>query len=203
MKRGKHASNRIVFFCNKRGKHFKNELIVYNPIYARFSACIGSLAIATSFLTCLTFGKYKGTLATSDTARVARYLLNLTSTETSITEFIPETTRSFNFYVSNFEGEINNPTAQNEVLLRYFIKIELPQTINLPLNYNLYKIENDVETQITLNNGQSDWIQVSTVNQMDTYRLDIIWETNKDEYTYQNLTDNIKIFIELEQVDEL
>jgi len=203
LKRGKHASNKIVFFGNKKGKHFKNELVVYNPIYARFSTCIGSLAVATSFLTCLTLGKYKGTLAAGDTARVARYLLNLTSTETSITEFIPETTRSFNFYVFNFEGQIDKPSAQNEVLLKYLINIELPKNSNLPLQYKLYKIENGTEKEITLIDGQSDWIQVSTVNQMDTYRLDIIWETNKDEYTYQNLTDNIKISIELEQVDEL
>lgn len=202
MKRGKHASNRIVFFSTKKGKHSKNELVVYNPLYAKFSACISSLAITTSFFTCLTFGKYKETWATSDIARPAKYLLNLTSSETSITRFIPETRRSLNFYVSNFEGEVNNPTAQNEVLLRYFIKIQLPETINLPLDYKLYKIENDVETSVDLNNGQSEWIQVSKTSKIDTYRLDIIWETGENENIYQNLTDNIKILIESEQIDE-
>ena len=85
IKRGKHASNRVVFFgTSKRGKHAKDEIIVYNPLYAKITTCLGSFALATSLFTIATLGKYKGTLASSDTARVARYLIELTKKEETI-----------------------------------------------------------------------------------------------------------------------
>lgn len=84
MKKGRHAKSKITFFGKKKGKHCKDELIVYNPVYARISACVSSLAIATSFFTCLSFGKYKGTFASSDVARVAKYVLKLESEQNKI-----------------------------------------------------------------------------------------------------------------------
>ena len=84
MKKGRHSKNKITFFGNKKGKHCKDELIVYNPLYAKISACISSLAIATSFFTCLSFGKYKETFATEDIARVAKYVLKLDSEQDKI-----------------------------------------------------------------------------------------------------------------------
>lgn len=84
MKKGKHAKNRITLFGNNKGKHSKDELVVYNPIYAKISAYVSSLAIATSFFTCISFGKYKGTFASSDTARVANYVLKLESDQNKI-----------------------------------------------------------------------------------------------------------------------
>lgn len=84
MRKGRHAKNRITLFGNGKGKHSKDELVVYNPLYARISACVSSLAIATSFFACISFGKYKGTLASSDTARVAKYVLKLESDQNKV-----------------------------------------------------------------------------------------------------------------------
>ena len=136
MKRAKHTSGRIKFFAmNQHGKHARNDLVVYNPIYAKISSCLSSFAISTSLLTCLTLGKYKGTLASSDTARVAHFVLQLTNNETSLTEFIPNTTRNIDFEVKNFED-----TIQNEVKLRYRILLNMPETVYLPVDYTLYKV---------------------------------------------------------------
>ena len=203
MKKGKHSSNRIIFFSNsKRGKHAKNEIVVYNPIYAKISACIGSFAVATSFLACVTFGKYKGTYASADTARAARYVLNLRSLQTSITEFVPNTTRSINFEVKNFEGELDNPTLLNEVKLRYSIHIDTPPDANLPLEYKLYRINSDSsQSELPLKNKISDYVEVSTTSEIHTYRLDVIWPDGLNQDIYQNRTDNIKVSVEVEQLD--
>ena len=198
MSRGKHASGRIkIFGVNHYGKHAKNEMVVYNPIYAKISSCLGSLAIATSLLTFATLGKYKGTLASSDTARVARYMLELNKTETAITEMIPETSENIEFTVKNFDA-----TKQNEVNLKYRIIIEMPEIVNLPLNYTLYRVySNNVEEQVVLQGGISDYINVDTSNVEHNYKLKIQWQSGQDSILYQNLTDNIKISIDSEQID--
>ncbi len=198
--RGKHASGKFRFFnLRSQGKHFKNEMVVYNPIYAKISSCLGSLAIATSLITFATFGKYKGTLASSDTARVAKYMLKLSKTDVSITEFIPNTTQSINFEVKNYD-ELEN--EKNEVKLKYRILLDTPVSPNLPIDYKLYRIyDGNVEEEIILTNGISTYIDVELANTTHAYRLDLIWRNNCDEIIYQNLIDNIKISIDSEQVD--
>ena len=200
--KGKHASTKVIFFAPKNGKHSKNELIVYNPLYARFSACLSSLAVATSFLVCLTFGKFKGTLASTDAARAARYILDLSSQQTSITEFVPNTVKSTTFEIRNFKGDLENPAQVNEVKLRYKIKIEAPSVANLPLNYKLYNIDDEANpVEIVLNNNASNYIEVSSKAQIHKYRLDIIWQNGLDEVIYANLTDEINIAVDAEQID--
>lgn len=200
--KGKHASTKVIFFAPKSGKHSKNELIVYNPLYARFSACLSSLAVATSFLVCLTFGKFKGTLASADVARTARYVLDLSSQQTSITEFIPNTVRSTTFEIRNFKGDLENPTYVNEVKLKYTIKIESVNVANLPLDYKLYNIDDEANpVEIALTNNISDYIEVSSNAQIHKYRLDVIWQNGLDEVIYANLTDEINIVVDAEQID--
>ena len=198
MSRGKHASGRIkIFGVNHHGKHAKNEMVVYNPVYAKISSCLGSLAIATSLLTFVTLGKYKGTLASSDTARVARYMLELNKTEASVTEMLPETTENIEFKVKNY-----NDAKQNEVNLRYRIIVEMPEVVNLPINYTLYRVySNNVEEEVTLQGGVSNYITVDTSNVEHNYRLKMEWQNGQDSILYQNLTDNIKISIDSEQID--
>ncbi len=200
--KGKHASTKVIFFAPKCGKHSKNELIVYNPLYARFSACLSSLAVATSFLVCLTFGKFKGTLASADVARAARYVLDLSGQQTSITEFIPNTVRSTTFEIRNFKGDLENPTYVNEVKLKYTIKIESVNVANLPLDYKLYNIDDEANpVEIALTNNISDYIEVSSNAQIHKYRLDVIWQNGLDEVIYANLTDEINIVVDAEQID--
>lgn len=200
--KGKHASTKVIFFAPKSGKHSKNELIVYNPLYARFSACLSSLAVATSFLVCLTFGKFKGTLASADVARAARYVLDLSGQQTSITEFIPNTVRSTTFEIRNFKGDLENPTYVNEVKLKYTIKIESVNVANLPLDYKLYNIDDEANpVEIALTNNISDYIEVNSNAQIHKYRLDVIWQNGLDEVIYANLTDEINIVVDAEQID--
>ena len=175
---------------------------MYNPLYARFSACLSSLAVATSFLVCLTFGKFKGTLASADVARAARYVLDLSGQQTSITEFIPNTVRSTTFEIRNFKGDLENPTYVNEVKLKYTIKIESVNVANLPLDYKLYNIDDEANpVEIALTNNISDYIEVSSNAQIHKYRLDVIWQNGLDEVIYANLTDEINIVVDAEQID--
>ena len=202
-KNGKHSSNSIKSFgFSKRGKHAKDELIVYNPVYARLSTCLGSFAIATSLFTLATFGKYKGTLASSDTARVARYLIELNKTEETITEILPETTKNIEFEVKNFEGDIVNPEKQNEVKSKYKLKLEIVDVLDIPLEYHLYRIYSlEDQREIILTDGESNFIEVDSLCTVHKYRLELIWQNGYDEIIYQNLSDHIKISIDSEQID--
>ena len=200
---GKHSNNKIKFFCfNNSGKHAKNEMTVYNPLYAKLSTCIGSFAVAISFLAFATFGKYKGTLASADAARVAKYIIELSEPETTITEFIPNTTRTIDFEIKDFEGEIENIIAQNEVKTRYKIVVGFPNTWNLPVECKLYRVysENSKE-EINFVNGESDYFEFGLSSVVHKYRLELKWQSGHEEIYYQNLTDNITISIESEQMD--
>ena len=217
MKRAKHFNGKMIFFGKASyGKHAKNEIVVYNPLYAKISSCLGSFAVATSLLTCVTLGKYKGTLASSDTARVAKYYVELKGDETSITEVLPETTQNIEFEVKNYQGELENITSRSEVDLKYriiigkdvdFIKdagiiIETPVDGNLPLDYKLYRISTgNVEEEVTLVGGETDYINVGLSATSHKYRLKLIWQDGKDAILYQNLTDDFKIIIDSEQKD--
>ena len=203
MKKGKHANNKIKFtFTCKHAKHLKNELVVYNPLYAKVSACIGSFAIATSLFTFMTLGKYKGTLASSDTARVARYVLQLTKTDETITEILPSDTKNIEFAIRNYEGEIESPEKINEVKLKYKIKIEIIDSLSLPLSYKLYREYNQGnQEEILLTNGESEFINIDMSSSEHKYKLEVKWQNGFDQIAYQNLTDHIKISIISEQID--
>ena len=203
IKRGKHASNRVVFFgTSKRGKHAKDEIIVYNPLYAKITTCLGSFALATSLFTIATLGKYKGTLASSDTARVARYLIELTKKEETIIEILPKTTTNIEFEVKNYEGEKNNPDKQNEVKSKYKLKIQMMDVLDMSMEYHLYRIfSQDDQREVALTNGESDYVQVDTVSSEHKYKLQLIWQNGYDEIIYQNLSDHIRITVDSEQVD--
>lgn len=203
MKRARHFNGKIVIFTKiKYGKHAKNEMIVYNSLYAKISSCLSSFAIVTSFLACATLGKYKGTVASSDIARVAKYYVELKCNQTAITEILPKTTQNIDFEVKNYEEKIGNIISRSEVNLKYKILIEYPEEENLPLDYKLYRVsEGDIEEEVTLNGGESDYIEVGVSTVSHKYRLKLIWQDKKDAILYQNITDNIKIVIKSEQKD--
>ena len=203
MAKGKHMDHRIVFYRSRNaGRHAKNEIIKYNKFHAKLNAGLGSLAVAASFITCVTLGKFKGTLAGEDNARVARYVLELTEPDTTITEFIPSTTRNIDFQVKNYKGDEANAQNTSEVKLKYRISVELPATAKLPLDYKLYRVYDESnEEEVTLTNGRSEYVMVSTASEVHSYRLDITWQDGHDEIDYQNLTDSIIISAESEQID--
>ncbi len=109
---------------------------------------------------------------------------------------MPETSKNIYFQVSNFEENKNN-----EVSLKYLVNIIIPENSNLPLEYKLYRIIGETETEVTLTDGKSEWIDVAAENEVHEYKLYIKWKDDEKDVAYQNLTDNIKILIELEQLD--
>lgn len=81
------------------------------------------------------------------------------------------------------------------------INIIIPENANLPLEYKLYRIMDDTETEITLTDGKSEWINVATENEVHEFKLYIKWKDGEKDASYQSLTDNVKILVELEQLD--
>ena len=155
------------------------------------------ISLVILLLAMISLSIISGTLASNDTARVAKYMLELTNTNNSITEFIPNSTQSVSFSVKNYNGQ-----EKNEVKLRYKIILDTPVNSNLPINYRLYRVHNaNSEEEIILTNGVSSYIEMEMVNVIHEYRLDLIWQNGCDEIIYQNLVDNIKISIDSEQID--
>lgn len=114
---------------------------------------------------------------------------------------MPETSKNIYFQVSNFEENRSNESINNEVLLKYLVNITIPENANLPLEYKLYRIIDGTESEVTLTEGKSEWINVATENEVHEYKLYIKWKDGEKNISYQNLTDNIKISVELEQLD--
>ena len=114
---------------------------------------------------------------------------------------MPETSKNIYFQVSNFEENRSNESINNEVLLKYLVNITIPENANLPLEYKLYRIIDGTESEVTLTEGKSEWINVATENEVHEYKLYIKGKNGENDISYQNLTDNIKISVELEQLD--
>ncbi|MDO5557360.1 MAG: hypothetical protein Q4G05_03870 [Clostridia bacterium] len=201
---GRHAKNRIIVFSKSKGKHSKNEIVTYNPVYARIVTCLSSIAVTTSFVACVSLGKFKTTLGCDDTSKIARFAIDLSSLQTSIENFVPNSTRDFDFMITNFE-EIDSEIFSSDVKLRYRIVIE-NKSKNLPLEFNLSKIDrennDEILTQITLTNNISDWFELENINQKDDYRLTLIWNVGDGiDSSYSNISDLFEVLAEFEQID--
>ena len=101
------------------------------------------LLIALCFLIPFTFSRFKTEARGTAGIDVAFYLLNDTYTHQNITleEMKPGDEKSYTFSVSNTDG-----TNRSEVTLEY--EVVVLATTNLELNYELYEVNNGVDTDV-------------------------------------------------------
>ena len=162
--------------------------------------------ITMLIVTFLSLSKYRSTIAGSNTGRVAKYVLGISSNNTisvPIKPVTPNNSQDFYFELSNGTENEN----QNEVTLRY--TIELENMANLPLEFKLYKMnENTAEyDELKLNSNITDYINISALDKTNhKYKLEIKWKENTeklnyDSYKYRKTIDYIKIIVNAVQVD--
>lgn len=162
--------------------------------------------ITMLIVTFLSLSKYRSTIAGSSTGRVAKYVLGISKNNIiniPIEPVEPNNSQEFYFEISN---ETENK-KKNEVTLKY--NIELENMANLPLEFKLYKYNEDSTEydELRLNSNVTDNINISASDKINhKYKLELKWKkntenSNYDSYKYSKTIDYIKIIVNAAQVD--
>lgn len=141
-----------------------------------------------------TFASYKSIYESESSIEIAEPIFNLVTS--SIADKINPTNEiETNFSITNFNGN-----EINDITLKYYLVISL-ENDKLPLEYKLYKKENDTLTELPLTNNQTDYFTLNKdVKETQDFVLKISWNELETSYEYQNITDYIKINAYIEQL---
>lgn len=141
-----------------------------------------------------TFASYKSVYESESSIEIAEPIFNLVTS--SIADKINPTNEiETNFSITNF-----NDNEINDITLKYYLTISL-ENDKLPLEYKLYKKENDTLTELPLTNNQTDYFTLNKdIKETQDFVLKISWNELKTSYEYQNITDYIKINAYIEQL---
>ena len=141
-----------------------------------------------------TFASYKSVYESESSIEIAKPIFNLVTS--SIADKINPTNEiETNFSITNFNGN-----EINDITLKYYLVISL-ENDKLPLEYKLYKKENDTLTELPLTNNQTDYFTLNKdVKETQDFVLKISWNELETSYEYQNITDYIKINAYIEQL---
>lgn len=167
------------------------------------------LLILLSFLIPYTISRFKTEARGDAKVDIAFYLLkdDYQYQNLSIEDFEPGMSREYFFTVSNY-----NETTRSEVTLEY--DVEIITTTNLPLLYNVYKIENNVDILLSLEENleaDSDGtyfkkvktdpiIFPHTENNIDYYKIRINFPDEYQNYQYQGIPEHIEIKVNSRQL---
>lgn len=141
-----------------------------------------------------TFASYKSVYESESSIEIAEPIFNLVTS--SIADKINPTNEiETNFSITNFNGN-----EINDIILKYYLTISL-ENDKLPLEYKLYKKENDTLTEQPLTNNQTDYFTLNKdIKETQDFVLKISWNELDTTYEYQNITDYIKINAYIEQL---
>ncbi len=141
-----------------------------------------------------TFASYKSVYESESSIEIAEPIFNLVTS--SIADKINPTNEiETNFSITNFNGN-----EINDIILKYYLTISL-ENDKLPLEYKLYKKENDTLTELPLTNNQTDYFTLNKdIKETQDFVLKISWNELDTTYEYQNITDYIKINAYIEQL---
>ncbi len=173
-----------------RPKHTKRNKPHFDLWIMRIAAVIGCLTIISAYLLSNVFAKFSTTANGSDSARVAKFVLNgEMSDKLSVPLSIkPGDTEKYSFTVTNTNG-----SSTAEVSMKY--SIDVSSYDNLPLIMEIYdsnknKVADDAV--FTMEAGKE-----TTHN----YTLEVTWDENRKESNLVNEIDMVKIVVNAEQLD--
>lgn len=148
------------------------------------------ISLATSY------ARYEQKYTATNTTQVAVPIIKLLDTETITLKINPKNSeKTYRFNVSNIENE-----KKSEVSMQYTIQITTLE--NLPLEFELYKWENEqVTTTNLLTNNITENIQMRLGSPAHEYQLKIKWKDNNNDYKYAKVVDYIQIRVHSEQID--
>lgn len=156
--------------------------------------------LTTIVIVLQTISKFRSSVATNSTAKVAYPAIDLTSNQILETSINPDSTeKEFVFSVKN-----SNDENKTQVTMQYNIQIETLS--NLPLEFELYTYNNETkgETNLLKENGNitDNFIFNDFVNdELNKYKLIIKWKEKETDYRYSNTIDYVRIKVNSEQVN--
>ena len=156
--------------------------------------------VTTIIIVFQTISKFKSSVATNSTARVAYPAIDLTSSQILETSINPNSAeKEFVFSVKNSNG-----VNKTQVTMKYNIQIETLS--NLPLEFELYTYDNEKMGTTNLLNGNGKKTNEFILSDFDndeknTYKLKIKWKDGATDYRYNNTIDYVRIRVNSEQVN--
>ena len=176
----------------------------YPVLVFRIAALLVCLVLITTYLLSGAYSKFYTSASGGDSARVAHFSPDFTSTKViDFENATPGYTDEIDFTVQNYSGE-----EIPEVAMKY--KIVLKTTGNIPLKFTLLNGEgNQLETW-NCNGTSGEQIYgytndslVFSVERKETrnYKLKIEWPSDRNNAQFSGMTDAIYLAAEFEQID--
>lgn len=157
---------------------------------------ITTIFIATMFFVNYTNSRYVSDVNIQDDVNVAIPQIVLDTTQNNLTNpILPGDTTSYEFYINNYNG-----TNQNEVLMTYYINLDLIAQ-NIPLTYRIYQITGTTETELAQTTEGFGPITLDYEQQESQhFKIVFTWDENDNSVYYENKNFDFKIKINATQV---
>ncbi len=139
------------------------------------------------------YSKYYSVVNGESGAAVASYVflssINLSEPISLDEKLYPGITYEYSFTIKNFDGNV-----KSNVDLLYSLSIT--KTNNLPIEMKLYKDDVLIEN----NEIENEPLKLG-VDMVHNYKLVITWDDTINDYKYADLSDDINLTIDVNQVD--
>ena len=157
---------------------------------------VTTMFIATMFLVNYTNSRYMSEVNIQYDLNVAIPQIVLDTSQNNLTNpILPGDTTSYEFYINNY-----NDINQNEVLMTYYINLEL-STQDIPLTYKIYQIAGTTETELTQDTEGYGPITLDYEQQQSQhFKIIFTWDENDNSVSYANKQFSFKIKINATQV---
>ena len=159
------------------------------PINILFLLCIITAVVLVS----LSVAKFKNAVSGIDSSQVAVPIINLTVNVLDIKMNPNDKEKEYVFKVSNKD---ENKTS--EVSMEY--TLEIKNTNNLPLEFELYKNGNTEDVNL-LTNNKTQSIKLNLNDEEQEYKLKIKWNQENRNYQYAKVIDYVQIVLNSSQID--
>lgn len=151
--------------------------------------------ITTIMIISVSISKYKNVIESISSGQVAVPIIKLDENTLDIKLSPTDTEKTYIFKVSNKDGE-----KKSEVSMQY--TLEIKNSNNLPLEFELYNYQNDtVEGENLLTNNKTQVIPLKLNDEEKTYQLNIKWKQDTKNYQYARTIDYVQIVLNSSQVD--
>lgn len=158
----------------------------------RILLCIYFILLGCVFLN-TAFSRYITKTNGEVEVNVAKMKLNVIKTTNNLSN-LSNTQQNIAFTVNNYDGTRTNP-EYNEIEYQY--QILITTTNSIPLQYELYKIENGTEKKVELTNGKS---QNFTMSKSRIQEDEFIVKVNMKNKNYKNMNGIVDISVSAVQI---
>lgn len=158
-----------------------------------------AVLITTIIVTAFTLSRYRTTVFSKSSAKVATPVINLSNDTLNIEINPVQNLQSYVFEVSNYEDE-----NESEVSMVYNLQIKTANA--LPLEFELYNYDETTNAEtgnnLLVTNNTTDEIEMKEgQKRTNKYILKIKWKEDQKNYLYSKEIDYIQLVLNSHQAD--